>query len=56
MSGSMTGSGTTSSYWNCLSKWLMQFRRAAFLSSEGTTYQGACLMSVYWKVVSLAIE
>jgi hypothetical protein len=34
----------------------MQFSRAARLSSEGTTYQGACLMSVYWNVVSFAIE
>ena len=34
----------------------MQFSRAAFLSSDGTTHQGACLMSVYWKVVSFAIE
>ena len=34
----------------------MQLSRAALLSSEGTTYHGACLMSVYWKVVSFAIE
>src|SRR3954469_8956132 len=34
----------------------MQFRRAAFLSSEGTTHHGHCLVSVCWKVVSLAIE
>ena len=34
----------------------MQLSRAARLSSLGTTYQGACLMSVYWNVVSLAIE
>ena len=34
----------------------MQLSRAARLSSQGTTYQGACLMSVYWNVVSFAIE
>src|SRR3954463_4932260 len=34
----------------------MQFRRAAFLSSEGTTHHGHCLVSVCWKVVSFAIE
>src|SRR5215212_8198527 len=34
----------------------MQLSLAALLSSEGTTYHGACLMSVYWKVLSLAME
>ena len=34
----------------------MQLSRAARLSSDGTTYHGACLMSVYWNVVSFARE
>src|SRR5436190_8827801 len=34
----------------------MQFRCAFFLSSACTTYQGACLMSVYLNISSLARE
>src|SRR5512146_2937335 len=34
----------------------MQFSRAFFLSSELTTYQGACLMSVKENISSLALE
>src|SRR3989339_687519 len=39
-----------------LNKWLMQFRRASFLSSARTTYQGACLISVYLNISSFAFE
>ncbi len=46
ITGSSTTSGATSTYSNWLSRWLMQLSRAAFLSSDGTTYHGACLMSV----------
>ena len=39
-----------------LSKWLMQFSRASFFTSASTTYQGACLMSVWANMASLAFE
>ena len=50
------GSGTMSSYGIIDSRWLMEFSRARRLQSDGTTYHGACLMSVSWNVVSFAIE
>src|ERR1700690_723404 len=39
-----------------LKRWVMQLRRARFLSSERTTYQGDCLVSVYLNISSLARE
>lgn len=37
-----------------LSRWAMQFRRARIFTSALTTYHGACLMSVWLNISSLA--
>src|SRR5215467_7937219 len=50
------GSGVRSLYGIIDNRWRMQLRRAHSLSSAFTTYQGACLMSVYWNISSLAFE
>ena len=34
----------------------MQLSRARRLSSASTTYQGDCLVSVWWNISSLALE
>ena len=54
--GSLTGLGVRSSYGIRLSRWWIQFSRALFLLSAGTTNQGACFISVYLNISSFAIE
>ena len=54
--GGMVEKFASSSTIDIAIRWLTQLSRAARLSSLGTTYQGACLMSVNWNVMSLAIE